>query len=115
MKRVLMTAIALALSSGAAYAADPAFVGNTLKVTSADGTMKVWYKADKTFTAEGFKGEKMSGTWVLTGDQFCAMQVTPAPAKHCHKMEGTSHKVGDTWEDVGEDGKKVTLSIVAGS
>ena len=119
MKRVLMTVIAFAFSTGVAFAADPmaAFYGNTLKVTGPDGTMKIWYKADKTYTGVDAKGAKMSGTWDVTGDQVCAVQKDPAPAagqeKHCGKAE--ARKVGDSWESTTPDGKKVSLSLVAGS
>jgi hypothetical protein len=118
MKRVLMTAIALAFSTGLAFAADPmeAYIGNTLTVTTPNGAIKIWYKADKTYSGEGPQG-KMSGTWEVAGDQLCRTQKEPAPQpgqeKRCAKME--SHKVGDSWKTTTPNGQEITLSLVKGS
>jgi len=119
MKRVLLTAVAFAFSTGIAFAGDPmaAFIGNTLKVTGPDGTTKIWYKADKTYSAVDAKGTKMSGTWELAGDQLCTVQKDPAPPAGHEKNCGAvgDRKVGDSWDSPAPNGQKLTLSLVAGS
>jgi len=120
MKRFLLTVAVLALSGGAALAADPLanYYGNTLVVNGPDGAFKIWYKADKTYTGLNASGVKISGTWAVAGDQICVTQTSPAPAagqeKHCGGV-APDKKVGDTWQNTWNDGKTYTQSLVAGS
>ncbi len=133
MKKTLVSALAFsmlsaavvsgaALLSGSALAADSmaATFGNTVVAKQADGsTSKVWYKADKTFSAVDAKGVKMSGTWDVAGGKVCSTQKDPAPAagmeKQCGPEFPAGKKAGDSWDVTADSGVKYSLSIVAGA
>lgn len=119
MKRILMISAAIALSCGAAYAMDSmaGVIGNTVVAKGPDGEVKMWYKADHTYSGTDSKGTKMSGSWEEKAGQVCLTQKDPAPAAgqgtHCGpSMEGK--KAGDSWESTSADGKKYSVSIVKG-
>lgn len=121
-----LSALAAVGIAGAAMAADDtmaATYGNTVLVTNAKGeVLKLWFKADGTYTAETAKGEKGSGKWVIKGDKYCSTPTlpanapagTPAPTETCSAYVG-GHKVGDKWTQKDNAGADITVEIKAGS
>ena len=88
------------------------FYGNTLTVTGTEGTTKLWYQADKTFTGIDHTGQKISGTWKATATQLCTY--VKGAKGHCGRNVGV-HQVGEKWEEARPDGSKVYLSLTAGT
>lgn len=113
--------MALALSVGAALAADPlaSFYGKTLVATDKDGNVtKIWYSPDNTFkTAMG--DQQTKGTWEVKGEEVCVTQTEPAPAADqqnpfCFAAPGP-REVGDSWTVNDPDGNPIALTLQAGS
>lgn len=115
-----------ALSSGAAYAADPMMntYGNTVVTTDeATGmTSKLMFNKDHSYTAEavGKDGKAVSygGTWALKDDgkTICITPATPAggeaPPPSCSPLE--THAVGDSWKVTNDQKQTYDVSIKAG-
>lgn len=90
------------------------FYGNTLSVTGPEGTTRLWYKPDHTFTAIDENGVSISGRWQQSGDQLCSFILRPAPRpKHCAKNDVT-HEVGDRWQSSRANGARVHIMLTAG-
>jgi hypothetical protein len=113
MRAILLAAAALAFSGGVAFADDvmASRYGNTTITTEPGGTqIKIYYKADGTFTGKRDTAD-FSGTWkVDASNQLCltfAVAMPGAPNPTC--VPASAHKVGDTW-----GGGGVTISLVAG-
>lgn len=122
MKTLLSSAVLAALLlAGPAFAADPmaARYGNTVVAKGADGgETKMFYNADKSFSATLPDKSEIKGTWEITADgNLCLTQKEPAPAADakpvCNPFDAT-RKVGDTWETKNQAGETVTVSLVAG-
>ena len=119
MKKLVLSAVALAFSTTVAFAADPmaGIIGNTL-ISKAGGTEhKYSFMADHTYTASDEKGAKMSGSWEDKDGKLCLMQATPAPAAGKEKVCTDSlagKKAGDSWESTASDGSKYSVSVVKG-
>ncbi|HEX7776502.1 MAG TPA: hypothetical protein VF449_08235 [Parvibaculum sp.] len=111
---VLVASVAF---TGAALAdPDANLFGNTVVITSAAGVTKAMVNKDNTYSTVLPDGKAVKGTWAAQGDETCYMQTDPAPAAgtkpYCLKNE--PHKVGDTWEAPGVDGKPEKFQLVAG-
>ncbi len=111
---------ALALVAVMAVAASPAAAvteadlraafGNTIVSTHPDGRKaKLWLNADRTFTAQGRKGNRERGTWSIKGGKLCLKQ---GLLSYCKAFPRVS--VGSTWRDKAVNGEMVTNALVAG-
>ncbi len=110
MKKILIAAAALALSTSFAFADDimASRYGNTTITTDASGTQsKLYYNADGTFTGKQ-AGQTFNGTWKLDGSgNIClnfAQPIQGAPNPTCVPI--AAHKVGDSWSG---GGRSMTL------
>jgi hypothetical protein len=120
MRAILMGAAAAILLAGAATADDSALAsrfGNTTIATTADGTtVKLYYKADHTFTGKT-GSQATNGTWKIDGTTVCLTYANPAmlPAGAANPVcvPVAAHAVGDTWT-VGVGMQKRTISLVKG-
>jgi YD repeat-containing protein len=116
MKRILVGAVALALSTTLAFA-DPmaSRYGNTTVITNAKGEVtKLHYNQDGTMTVILPDGTKTTGKWVVKDGKLC---VTPDAGEFKGKEQCNplaDKKVGDTWEITLSDGSKAKVAIVAG-
>lgn len=120
MKIILTAAFALGFAT-AALASDDVMAsryGNTTMVTDSKGqVMKIWYKADHTFTGTGEMALK--GTWKVESGKVCLTYDTPpkmadgttTPNPFCAPVQ--ERKVGDKWT-VGEGVNKLSIELVAG-
>ena len=113
MRRILLAAAALALTTSYAFADDVMATryGNTTITTDASGVQtKLYYSADGTFTGKQ-SGQSFNGTWKLDGTgNIClnfAQPVQGAPNPTCVPV--SAHQVGETWSAGGR-----TISIVQG-
>lgn len=116
----LSTILAAALMIAAAPAAhaqttglEPAF-GNTIVSTHPDGRQaRLWLSANHTFSAQGRRGNRSSGTWRVRGERLCLTQrrPIPIPIPYCHGF--SHHSVGERWNDRASNGDPVTNQIVA--
>jgi len=88
---------------------EPTF-GNTVVVKTGDVTMKYYFNADNTFTADTPDGT-ISGTWAVKGDEIC---LTPEGGEESCGPLAKGKKVGDTWTQENPDGSTSEVSIVAG-
>lgn len=89
------------------------FYGNTLTVVGPEGTTRLRYKPDHTFTAVDEKGSRISGTWEQSGDELCSYVTTPVPKpRHCGD-NSAFHRVGDHWEGTRPNGAAVHISLGA--
>jgi hypothetical protein len=126
MKKQVVLALGViaagSLSSAAFAGTMEETFGNTVLMTNAAGeTSKSWPKADGTYTSEGPKGEKVSGTWVIKDGKICstpslppdAKPGTPAPTESCSEYQA-DHKVGDKWTQSDATGAQITVEIVQG-
>lgn len=111
---------ALALAVTVAIAASPAVAvtegdlraafGNTIVSTHPDGRKaKLWLNADRTFTAQGRKGNRERETWNIRGGKLCLQQRLLSYCKAFPKVS-----VGSTWRDRAVNGEMVTNALVAG-
>lgn len=110
MRKFLIAAAALALSTTLAFADDimASRYGNTTMATDPSGVVtKFYYAADGTFT--GKQGtQSFNGTWKLdASNNLCLTfaQTLPGVANPTC-LPASAHKVGDTW---GGAGRTVTL------
>ena len=88
--------------------------GNTTISKSGNTEVRMYYKADGTFTgrAAGMMGMSMAlkGAWKVNGSTLCLTYDTPPPGVTnplCTPVE--AHKVGDTWTAMGR-----TVTLVQG-
>lgn len=114
MLRPAALALALLLvatSAAAITEADlrPAF-GKTIVSTHPDGRKaRLWLNADRTFTAQGRKGNRERGTWWVRNGKLCLAQRLLSYCKAFPKV-----RVGQTWRDRAVNGEMVTNELVAG-
>ena len=102
------------LAAGAASAGTmEAITANTLTAVDASGgTATYLFNADGSFTATLADGSPVSGSWRLSGSQFC---FTPADADEiCVAQPPQGKGPGDSWSAPAPDGSPLTVSIVAG-
>lgn len=87
--------------------------GNTVKITTDDQVLLVYFNPDKTFVSRGPAGDEY-GIWRIDGEQICTKvkKGDAYDAESCGVMQ-PGRKVGDTWEHE-VDGKKVKVEIIAG-
>ena len=112
--------------SGAAFAADnPAgdkaemmekAYGSTVVSTYPDGRQgELWIARDGTYTAEGRRFNRSSGTWQVKGDRLCLKQKAPFPApfSFCTSLppEGFA---GSSWAAKSPTGDPVKVKLVRG-
>ncbi|NEX92792.1 hypothetical protein [Caulobacter sp. 17J65-9] len=111
-RSIAAAALVTALAGAApAFADTSVLFGNTLQVTHAGKTGKVYVDQGGTYTQVKADGSKVSGTWTDTEGKFCLTQTAPQPvAARC--MPAITQKVGDTW--TAGPGGAMTLSIVKG-
>ena len=107
----------LALATATATLAAPAFAdtmsatyGNTVSVTTADGSVVNYYMNEDGSFSMAAGDTTVDGTWRLDGDDIC---LTVGGEETCSPLDN-SRSVGDTWEATDADGNTITLSIVAG-
>ena len=120
MKCMFLFAAVAALAVSATAQADPfaGAYGNTVTVTTPDGTkITAYFNADKTW--EERVGDKVTkGTFVMKDDtHVCKTVIDPAPADPAKATTcnvAADHKVGDTWTETTPDGKQITLTLTAG-
>lgn len=112
MRKILIAAAMLAVSSSLAFADDimASRYGNTTVMTDKSGVKSmIYYAADGTFT--GKQGpQAFGGTWKLDGSNVCLTFAPPIPGvanPTCSPV--AAHKVGDSWT-AGER----TVSLVQG-
>ena len=87
----------------------PAF-GATIVSTHPDGRQaKLWLNADRTFTAQGRKGNRERGTWSVRGGKLCLKQGLLSYCKAFPKVS-----LGQTWRDRAVNGDMVTNALVPG-
>lgn len=116
MRAVLMGLSAAALFAGAAAADDSVLAsrfGNTTITKDATGNeVRLYYKADHTFTVKAPAGTT-NGTWKVDGGTVCLTYANPAalPAGTANPtcVPVSAHKVGDTWS-----AGPYSVSLVAG-
>jgi hypothetical protein len=100
MRKILIAAAALALSSSLAFADDimASRYGNTTLSTDKSGVQsKIYYAADGTFTGKQ-AGQSFNGTWKVDGSNICLTFAQPVPgAANPTCLPVAAHKVGDTW------------------
>ena len=122
MKRVLLAAAALLVAGGSALAADTYanFYGNTITITTSDGSKVTAYvNADMTWEQHMPDGTTLKGTYAWKdATTACFTQTDPAPksaqdAPACLPNQAP-HNVGDNWSVIGNDGKSAALSLTAG-
>jgi hypothetical protein len=115
-----MKKLSLALALGAALIAGPAFAdtmenaySNTIVVTTpgTEGETLYHFNADGTFTGVAAGGSAMSGSYTLDGDQLCLIQPNGQPA--CTSVAADKN-VGDTWTQLGVDGREINVELRAG-
>ncbi len=115
MKKILAaTALAFALSAGAAFAdtMQNAF-GNTVVVTYASGSSAQYhFNEDGTFTGVAVGGTGMRGRWATEGEQLCLIP-PGGQAPTCLQI-AADKSVGDTWTQAGSDGSEITVTLQAG-
>lgn len=116
MRRLTALALAVALAAAASPVAAVteadlrAAFGNTIVSTHPDGRKaKLWLNADRTFTAQGRKGNRERGTWTIRGGKLCLKQGLLSYCKAFPKVS-----VGATWRDRAVNGEMVTNALVAG-
>ena len=104
----------------AALIATPAFAdtmqnaySNTIVVsmTGAEGETLYHFNADGTFTGVAAGGSQMAGRFTVEGDQLCLIQPNGQPA--CTTV-ATDKNVGDTWSQLGVDGREINVELRAG-
>ena len=122
MKRFLLAAAVLALTTGVARAGDlyTNLYANTLTITGSDGMKStVLINQDMSWEQHFANGNVLKGTYAWKDPQTaCFTVVTPPPkdpkmATNCFGAQAV-HAVGDTWTMNGADGKPATLAITAG-
>jgi hypothetical protein len=119
MKRILIAAAVLAVSSTAAFAdAFANFYDNTVTITYPDGTVvKGYVNKDKTWERHLPDGKVVKGTFEEKADgNVCFTQTDPAPAADakpaCAKVD--DHKPGDSWSTKDDKGNETKYSMTAG-
>lgn len=116
---LLIVGLGLPLAPSPARAADaanlePAF-GNTIVSIHPDGRRaKLWLNRDKTYSAQGRKGQRSGGVWKLKGAKLCLSQRKPIalPLHYCKALPHV--RVGATWSDIAVTGERVQNKLVAG-
>ncbi|MGD9966569.1 MAG: hypothetical protein AB7T59_08625 [Hyphomonadaceae bacterium] len=115
-----MKKFAAVLIAGVVLAAAPAFAdtmenaySNTIVVTAAgtEGETLYHFNADGTFTGVAAGGSQMAGSFTLEGDQLCLIQPNGQPA--CTSV-AAGKNVGDTWTQLGVDGREINVELRAG-
>ena len=100
MRKILIAAAMLAVSSSLAFADDvmASRYGNTTVTTDKSGVQTMlYYAADGTFTGKQ-SGQTFNGTWKLDGATICLTFAQPVPgAANPTCLPVAAHKVGDTW------------------
>lgn len=120
----LFAAALLALTAGAAYAAEPArsggvaaAFGNTVKALYPDGRYQwLWFKADGTWEAFGRRGKWSSGKWSQKdASQVCLKQSKPFPIpfNYCTAFPA-SGGVGAVWTSKSLEGEPIKVTVVKG-
>ena len=116
MKPLTALALAILVAASASPAASVteidmrAAFGNTIVSTHPDGRKaRLWLNADRTFTAQGRKGNRERGTWNIRGGKLCLKQGLLSYCKAFPKVS-----VGSTWRDRAVNGEMVTNALVAG-
>lgn len=124
----ILAAFVLVLSTLAAQSATPPAApsaspvdpmegryGNTQVMTGKDGkVMRARFNRDKTVELTRPDGDKMTGEWVLDGDQLCIkMTMLLMSMKRCMPFV-PNKKPGDVWTQKNPQGEEVSATIVAG-
>jgi hypothetical protein len=100
MRKILLAAAMLAVSSSFAFADDimASRYGNTTITTDKSGLQsKIYYAADGTFTGKQ-ADQSFNGTWKIDGATICltfAQPIQGATNPTCVPV--AAHKVGDSW------------------
>lgn len=122
--RLFAAAASLALTAGAAHAAEPARTngvaaafGNTVKALYPDGRYQwLWFKADGTWEAFGRRGKWSSGKWSQKdASQVCLKQSKPFPVpfNYCTAFPA-SGGVGAVWTSKSMEGEPIKVTVVKG-
>lgn len=82
---------------------------NTVRITSSDGRVDIYFNRDGTFTSRGPQGDKF-GTWRVDGEKVCT-KIRNAK-ESCGVIE-PGRTVGDEWEHI-VAGETITVAIIAG-
>jgi hypothetical protein len=122
MRRIFGTALAVALGTVRALAADDpmaGFYGNTVVVAGGGFEAHVHYRADHTLDMSGTNSGQAfstSGTWKIDDNgQLCrSYDKTPPTLQNPLCSAATPHKVGDTWTITTLTGITRNISLVAG-
>lgn len=121
MTRLFLATAAVVLAGGAAYA-DPfaSMYGNTLSITSADGSKSaVYINQDMSWEQHLAGGQVLKGTYAWKDAQTACFTVTDPPPKdpgtatNCYGPQ-SDHKVGDSWTLNDAAGKPSALALTAG-
>lgn len=116
MKSVWMTCVTLAVTIGAAIAADDPVAwsyGNTIVGKYPNGNVsKTMFETDKTYTGVNPDGQAIKGTWALKDEKLCLYQSVPPADEECPPV-WEAHAVGDTWDSTEPEGT-VSWTLVAG-
>lgn len=92
----------------------PAF-GNTIVSTHPDGRQaKLWLNRDRTYAAQGRKGQASSGVWKVKGKKLCLSQRKPIslPLSYCKAVPPVA--LGGQWSDIAVTGERVKNRLVRG-
>jgi len=114
MKKIIgavATAALLSVSTIAHAGIMDAAFGNTVTVSTADGTVVQSYFFDENgdFSLTGADGTTASGTWTADDNQVC---VTVGEEESCNPVDGL--EVGGSWEVTSDDDMVLTISVVEG-
>jgi hypothetical protein len=116
MKKIALGLAVAAMLSTAALASDPMATRyeNTVTITDANGTTKIYYNKDGTMTTVLPDGTKGTGKWTAKDGKVCVtLDSGPNAGKEgCNPL--TERKVGDTWDVTLADGTKAKATLVAG-
>jgi len=118
MKRILIAAAVLAVSSTAAFAdAFTNYYGNTVTITYPDGTVvKAYVNKDKTWERHTADGKAVKGTFEEKEGKVCFTQTDPAPAADAAPacLAVDDHKPGDSWSTKDDKGNETKYAMTAG-
>ena len=90
-------------------------VGNTIVETFADGRQAaVWLAADGSYTGEGRKHDRSSGSWRVKGNNLCFKQSHPFAFGFSFCTPVPDVGMGQPWQAKAPTGDKITVKVVPG-